>query len=154
MLLMLQKSTTEVNGPAPEAARRRRWALPACACALLLLAVVPAGADPVSDARAKVAEAQRAANAAAGRYEAAQVEMAKLSDEIDRLEQQIAAGEERRMKLRVVAVQRAVEVYKGGGQTAPFLAIDGDPLDAVRKEKFLRRGRTRVTTPPSTRWPR
>ena len=137
VLLMLQKSTIEVTGPAPEPARRHRWALPALAGALLLVAVVPAGADPVSDARAKVAEAQRSANAAAARYETAQVEMAKLSDAIDGLEQQIAAGEQRRMKLRVVAVHRAVEIYKSGGATAPFLAIDGDPLDAVRRKKFL-----------------
>jgi murein DD-endopeptidase MepM/ murein hydrolase activator NlpD len=134
---MWQKSTTEANAPAAPVRRRHRRALSAVAGVLVMAAAVPAGADPVGDARAKVADAQRAANAAAARYESAQVEMAKLSDEIDGLEQQIAAGEQRRVRLRVVAAHRAVEVYKSGGGAAPFLAIDGDPLDAVRRKKFL-----------------
>jgi murein DD-endopeptidase MepM/ murein hydrolase activator NlpD len=133
---MWQKSITEANAPAP-VRRRQRRALSAVAGVLLMVAAVPAGADPVGDARAEVADAQRAANAAAARYESAQVEMAKLQNEIDRLEQQIAAGEQRQAKLRLVAADRAVEVYKSGGRAAPFLAIDDDPLDAVRREKFL-----------------
>lgn len=101
------------------------------------MGVVAAVADPVADAKAKVAGAQRAANEAAARYEDAQVKMAELSNEIERLRAQIAAGEDRRSKLRVAAHRRAIDVYKESGSAAPLLAIDDDPLDAIRREKLL-----------------
>jgi peptidoglycan LD-endopeptidase LytH len=138
---MLQKSmgVPKQGGPGRRVPRRARPLAMLLGALLLVptLDVVSTAADPVSDARAKVAVAQRAANEAAGRYEDAQVEMAELSNEIDRLQGQITAGEERAAMLRVAAQRRAVEVYKGGGSTAPFLAIDEDPLDAIRREKLF-----------------
>jgi peptidoglycan LD-endopeptidase LytH len=137
---MLQKSMDVLKrgGPSGRAARAARLAM---VVAVLLVApmaeIAAVAADPVSDARAKVAVAQQAANEAAARYEDAQVKMAELSNEIERLQGEIAAGEEQAATLRVAARRRAVDVYKGGGSAAPFLAIGDDPLDAIRREKLL-----------------
>jgi murein DD-endopeptidase MepM/ murein hydrolase activator NlpD len=139
VLLMLHESigVSEASGRRPQA---RRGLVAAVAAVLFVLAPTfagPVAADPVTDAKAKVAAAQRAANEAAARYESAQVRMAELSNEIDRLERGIAAGEIKAAGLRVIAQKRALDVYKGSGDAVPFLSLDSDPLDTLRREKLL-----------------
>jgi murein DD-endopeptidase MepM/ murein hydrolase activator NlpD len=96
-----------------------------------------APADPVSDARAKVAAAQKAADEAAARYADAETRMGQLSDEIDRLQQQIVQNEALIQPLRAAAARRAVTVYKDSGSGAEFAAIEEDPLHAARRLKLL-----------------
>ncbi len=141
MLQMLFRSmdVPVAGGRRPRSGRAARLVVGAIVVGLAspLAAASVAAADPVSDAKAKVSTAQKAANEAAARYEGAQVRMAELSNEIQRLEQQIAAGEQRAETLRVVVQRRAVDVYKGSGGALPFLEFEGDPLDTLRREKLV-----------------
>jgi murein DD-endopeptidase MepM/ murein hydrolase activator NlpD len=102
-----------------------------------LLFAAPATGDPVSDAKAKVAAAQRVADEAAARYEDAQVRLANLSEEMTRLQQQIDAGKEESAALRVIVERRAVTAYKQTGSGVDFFTNADDPLDAARREKLL-----------------
>jgi peptidoglycan LD-endopeptidase LytH len=97
----------------------------------------PATGDPISDAKVKVAAAQKVADEAAARYEDAQVRLANLSEEIARLQQQIDAGEEQSAALRVIVDRRAVTAYKETGSGVEFFTTADDPLDAARREKLL-----------------
>jgi murein DD-endopeptidase MepM/ murein hydrolase activator NlpD len=97
----------------------------------------PAPADPVSDARAKVAAAQKAADEAAARYADAETRMGRLSDEIDRLQQQVIQTEALIEPLRAAATRRAVTAYKDSGSGIEFFAIDDEPLNGARRLKLL-----------------
>jgi murein DD-endopeptidase MepM/ murein hydrolase activator NlpD len=125
---------------------RRRLLVAATALAVILGASVgpagPAGADPVADAKAQVAAAQQAADAAAARYEEAIHHYEEVTAQITALQEQIRANREEADRLQEVAEQRAVEAYTGRGSLAgeAFLT-DEDPLDAIRREKLL--GRTK-----------
>ena len=77
----------------------------------LLVAVLPgasASAAPIEDARTQVGEAQRAADAAAARYEAAIGRLEEIGSQIAGLEMQIMADKTEAAALCVVAQQRAV----------------------------------------------
>lgn len=106
---------------------------------------VPAGAAPVDDARTTVAEAQRAADTAAAKYEAAIGHLEELGAEISELQGQIAAGRTEAAALRAVAKERAVRAYVGRGTLAEggFILDGGDPLDEIRREKLLARTKAR-----------
>lgn len=97
----------------------------------------PATGDPGSDAKAKIAAAQKAADEAAARYEDAQVRLANLSEEMTRLQQQIDAGEEESAALRVLVDRRAVTAYKQTGSGVEFFTTADDPLDSARRQKLL-----------------
>ncbi len=123
--------------------RRRGRRRPGFVAVVILAAVaflipVPGGADPLGDARARVAEAQRAADAAAARYSDAQTREAQISREIDELEAAIRDGKERAAALRVTAQRRAVTAYTSAGGRVPFSALGtDDPLASARREKLL-----------------
>jgi murein DD-endopeptidase MepM/ murein hydrolase activator NlpD len=101
------------------------------------VAASPAPTDPVSDARAKVAAAQKAADEAAARYADAETRMGQLSDQIDRLQQQITKNEALIAPLRAAATRRAVTAYKDSGSGIEFFAIGDEPLDGARRLKLL-----------------
>jgi murein DD-endopeptidase MepM/ murein hydrolase activator NlpD len=91
----------------------------------------------VSDAKAKVAAAQKAADEAAARYADAETRLGQLSDQIDRLQQQITKGEALIAPLRAAATRRAVTAYKDSGSGLEFFAIGDDPLNGARRLKLL-----------------
>ena len=104
-----------------------------------------AGAAPIDDARAQVAEAQRAADAAAARYEEAITRLEELGAEIESLRAQIEAGKVEAAELRTMAKRRALEAYVGRDAFVEgrFLVEGGDPLDEIRREKLLARTKER-----------
>jgi peptidoglycan LD-endopeptidase LytH len=99
------------------------------------------GAAPIDDARAKVAEAQQAADAAAGRYEEAIGRLEQLGADIEDRKARIAAGKQEAAELSVLAERRAVTAYIGRDTLTDgsFLIEGGDPLDEVRRQKLLAR---------------
>jgi murein DD-endopeptidase MepM/ murein hydrolase activator NlpD len=106
----------------------------------------PAHAAPIDDARTKVVEAQRAADAAAARYEEAVGRLEQLGIEIEDLRARIEAGRVEAARLRALARRRAVEAYIGrdGLEGAgAFVFEGGDPLDEVRRDKLLARTKER-----------
>jgi murein DD-endopeptidase MepM/ murein hydrolase activator NlpD len=114
-------------------------------CLALLAAPAAAAAAPIDDARAKVEEAQRAADAAAVRYEEAVDAAERLAAQIADLEAKIAAGRQQAGELRALARQRAVRAYTGRGTEdgTGFLIEGGDPLDVIRQQKLLARTKAR-----------
>ena len=111
----------------------------------VVLPVAPAGAAPVDDARTKVGEAQRAADAAAAKYEAAIGHLEELGAQISELQRQVDTGRTEAAALRVVAKQRAVRAYVGRNTLLEggFIVDRGDPLDEIRREKLLARTKAR-----------
>ena len=112
----------------------------------------PAGATPLDDLRAKVADAQKAADAATARYTDAENQLGALEAEMAALQGQIKANREQMAGLKVIARHRAVAAYLNRGsdaQTSIFL--DGDPLAAARRKTLLeqreRQGRRRDRAP-------
>jgi murein DD-endopeptidase MepM/ murein hydrolase activator NlpD len=104
------------------------------------VAVPAGGAAPIDDARAKVADAQRAADAAAARYEEAIGRLEQLGADIEDRKARIAAGKKEAAELSVLAERRAVTAYVGRDTlTGSFLIEGGDPLDEVRRQKLLAR---------------
>jgi murein DD-endopeptidase MepM/ murein hydrolase activator NlpD len=100
-----------------------------------------AGAEPIDDARAQVASAQQAADAAAARYEEAIGRLEQLGLDIEALRGQIEGGRAEAARLRALARDRAVAAYVGrdGLDGAGFVLEGGDPLDGIRREKLLAR---------------
>jgi murein DD-endopeptidase MepM/ murein hydrolase activator NlpD len=114
----------------------------------LMAAALPmrsAGAVPLDDARTKVAEAQRAADEAAAKYEGAIGHLEELGAGISELEGRITAGRTEATALRAVAKERAVRAYVGRDTLAGggFVLDGGDPLDEIRREKLLARTKAR-----------
>jgi peptidoglycan LD-endopeptidase LytH len=101
------------------------------------VSATPVPADPVSDAKAKVSAAQKAADEAAARYADAETRMGQISNEIDRLQQQITKNEALIAPLRAAATRRAVTAYKDSGSGIEFFAIDDEPLNGARRLKLL-----------------
>jgi murein DD-endopeptidase MepM/ murein hydrolase activator NlpD len=115
------------------------------------LVAVPAGAGEtppatstgdtrLADARARVEAAQAAADAATARYHEAQSHHAEVLAEMDRIDGEIAAGQERADDLQVLVRRRAVTAYvSAGGGGIPFLeqASGDDPLQEARKHELL-----------------
>ncbi len=99
---------------------------------------VPAGADPLDDAKARVAAAQQRADEATARYSEAQTREAELTAEIDTLAAEIAAGKERAAELKLKVQRRAVTAYKNVGGANPLAGLgDDEPLAGARREKLL-----------------
>ena len=109
------------------------------------VAIGAAGAAPIDDARTKVADGQRAADAAAAKYESAIGHLEDLGARISELQGQITAGRAEAAGLRAVAKERAVRAYVGRGTLAEgaFVLDGGDPLDEIRREKLLARTKAR-----------
>lgn len=118
---------------------RRVVALLATAAVGLVAVPTSLSAAPLDDAKAKVEEAQRAADAAAARYEEAVGQAEQLGIRIAELQAQIKTGREQAAALRKVAKQRAVRAYTGRDvlDASGFLVGGGDPLDVVRAERLL-----------------
>lgn len=127
------------------AGERRGWgSLAAAVIALALLAVPltvtgPAGAaDPLDDAKARVAAAQEAADEATARYDEAQTRHAEITGEIEELEAAIESARARAGVLEVAVERRAVSAYKNRGGDSPLAGLgDDEPITAVRREKLL-----------------
>jgi murein DD-endopeptidase MepM/ murein hydrolase activator NlpD len=141
---MLPKSSGGAHVDGPRRARRSFRVLAACLAAAALGGVVAApsaGGAPIDDARAKVGEAQRAADAAAARYEEAIGRLEQLSADIEDRKARIAAGKQEAARLSVLAERRAVEAYVGRDTLTEgsFIIEGGDPLDEIRRQKLLAR---------------
>jgi len=152
LLLMLSKLVMHrpvVQSDVVRRVARTAWAMAAVvALASTALVSTRVGAAPVDDARTKVAEGQRAADAAAGRYEAAIGHLEELGARISELQSQITAGRAEAATLRAVAQARAVRAYVGRGTFAEgaFILDGADPLDGIRREKLLARTKAREDT--------
>ena len=114
----------------------------ALAIALLGAALVPTGdagaADPLDDAKARVAAAQQAADEATARYDEAQTRHAEIIREIEELEAAIASARARASVLEVAVERRAVTAYKHRGGDSPLAGLgDDEPITAARREKLL-----------------
>ena len=109
------------------------------ALALLVPAAGPAAADPLSDAKARVAAAQSAAYEASAALEEANTRYYQLDIEIARSEQAIKELELQASGLRVLATQRAVDAYKGQHFDLVDIIAADDVLDAARRTQFLDR---------------
>jgi murein DD-endopeptidase MepM/ murein hydrolase activator NlpD len=109
------------------------------------LAPATASAAPIDDARTQVAEAQRAADAAAARYEEAIGRLEQLGADIEDRKARIAAGKQEAAELSGIARDRAVEAYIGRGTLTEgsFVVDGGDPLDEIRRTKLLARTKER-----------
>jgi peptidoglycan LD-endopeptidase LytH len=83
------------------------------------------------------AGAQTGADSAVARYEEAQIQLGRIEIEIQKVERQIAAGEEQIAPLKVAAQRRALTAYKDTGTGVDFFTADNAPLDAARREKLL-----------------
>jgi murein DD-endopeptidase MepM/ murein hydrolase activator NlpD len=105
------------------------------------IAAPSVGAAPVDDARARVAEAQQAADAAAARYEEAIGRLEQLGADIEDRKARIAAGKQEAAELSVVAERRAVTAYISRDTLTEgrFVLEGGDPLDEIRRTKLLAR---------------
>lgn len=138
---MWWKSIIESGAGSRPASRAGLMAVVVVGLALAAPLAGSAPAAPIDDARTRVGEAQRAADAAGVRYEAAVGRLEELRSRVTELEGRIAAGKAEAAELRIVARHRAVWAYVGrdalGG--GGFLLDGGDPLDEVRREKLLAR---------------
>lgn len=112
--------------------------------AAVLIAVPAAGAAPIDDAKTAVQEARRAADAAAAKYEEAVGRLEELSANVETLRQQIDATKGEVARLRALARDRAVEAYvkRDVLDAEPFLE-SSDPLEGVRRDKFLERAKAK-----------
>ncbi|MBM3675578.1 MAG: hypothetical protein FJW88_11675 [Actinobacteria bacterium] len=103
-----------------------------------------AQADPVADARAAVARAERdvaaaqtAANAAAAEYQRTLSEQARVEAAIDATEQSIRGFAKRYEALRRATSERAVAAYKRGG-SLPTLAFESEnAMDSMRRTTLV-----------------
>lgn len=121
---------------------RHRVALMALALSAALSAPAVAGgaaaADPLDDAKARVAAAQEAADVATARFHEAQTRHAEVVLAIDDLEAAIRSGEQQREALREEVERLAVTAYTTSGASTPLAVLgDDDPLAAARREKLL-----------------
>jgi murein DD-endopeptidase MepM/ murein hydrolase activator NlpD len=95
-------------------------------------------ADPLDDAKARVAAAQQAADEATAGYDEAQSRHAEITLEIAELEAAIETARARAAVLEVAVERRAVTAYKNRGGDSPFAGLGGDePITAARREKLL-----------------
>jgi murein DD-endopeptidase MepM/ murein hydrolase activator NlpD len=140
--------TTDEPDVSPRPRRSRQLiAAPLVAGALVVQALgAVAGAAPIDDARARVIEAQHAADAATARYEESVTHLEELRTRIDDLRARVSAGRAEAARLRAIARRRAVEAYLGHDgreQQGGTVLAGGDPLDEVRREKLLARTKER-----------
>ena len=119
-----------------------RWAAGALTLAVAVsIAVVPHGsaaADPLGDAKARVAAAQDAADAATARYHDAQTRHAEIVLTVEEHEAAIRSGRDRARVLRMRVQQLAVTAYTTAGGSVPLAGLgDDEPLTAARRQKLL-----------------
>ncbi len=128
--------------------RRTRWwaAVAALLTSIGSVAIAsPAHAgDPVTEARARLEQAQQEAIAAANRYEntlaerdQAQAEITRVEGEIARLEQEIAALRAFEQQLRDVVTERAADLYRHQDVLIGVEAF-GDFEDTPRRRALAR----------------
>lgn len=105
-----------------------------------------ASADPVQDARAavgrsekEVAAAQRAANAAAAKYQQTLSEQAAIEAAVQTTQQSIQGLTARHAALREVASERAAAAYMRGGSLPSYLFDAEDVLEVARGSKYASR---------------
>jgi murein DD-endopeptidase MepM/ murein hydrolase activator NlpD len=111
---------------------------------LMLVLVTPAAADTKDDlarARQRLADAQIAADAAAGRYEQALAKRAQLEDELTRTQQRIEENTLREAALEKIVQQIALRAYTGGGEPPvdTLIFAGNDVLDLGRSARLLDR---------------
>src|SRR5438067_3626535 len=108
--------------------------LVAAACLALAAPAAAAGRGDPPTSR----DLQRRADAAGARFDTAQAQLARLSDDIDRLERRIGDAERRLVPLRAAVTRRAVAVYTSDrGVTAFAGFLDGvDWVEAGRGAKL------------------
>jgi peptidoglycan LD-endopeptidase LytH len=115
-----------------------RWLLrPLAVTAACLALAAPAGASGRGVAPTS-GDLQRRADSAAARYDRAQAQLARLADDVERLERRISAAEARLVPLRSNVTRRAVAVYtsdRGIAALAGFLDA-GDWVDSGRGAKL------------------
>jgi len=129
--------------------RRSRW----CAAIATLLASLgsvaiasPAHAgDPVTEARARLEQAQQEAAAAANRYEntiaerdQAQADITRIEGEITQLQQQIATLRSFEAQLRETIAERAADIYRNQDVLVGVEAFGDDPELAGRRRTLAR----------------
>ena len=93
-----------------------RWSV----AALTLAVALSPAADPLDDARARVAAARDAADAATARYHDAQTRHAEVVLAIEELEAAIRSGRDRASLLRTRVQQLAVTAYTTAGGSVPL----------------------------------
>lgn len=115
--------------------------LSALVAALALLVPVSgaSAADSLSEAKARVERARRAANDASARYEEASTRYHELDADIQRTRQALTALDDEASVLRTVARERAVEAYKGKNVDFSTVVAGDDVLDAMRRTALLDR---------------
>ena len=97
-----------------------------------------AAADPLDDAKARVAAAREAADGATARYHAAQTRHAEVALSIEQREAAIRSGRDQARVLRVRVQRLAATAYTTASGATPLAALGGDePLIATRRQKLL-----------------
>jgi len=95
-------------------------------------------ADPLDDAKARVAAARQRADEATARYDEAQSRHARITRELEELEAAIETARARAAVLAVAVERRAVTAYKNRGGGDPLAGLgDDEPIIAARREKLL-----------------
>ena len=114
-----------------------RTAAATAACLALAVPAVPAGASGRGELPTS-RDLQRRADVAAARYDKAQAQLARLSDDIDRLQRRIGAAATRLVPLRAEVTRRAVAVYTSDRGIAAFAGfLDGaDWVESGRGAKL------------------
>jgi murein DD-endopeptidase MepM/ murein hydrolase activator NlpD len=122
----------------------RRAVLASVALALVLPAPgADAAKDPLAEAEARVTAARRAANEAAAEYEEAQTKYWSLEEDIQHTKETVAATDADAQKIAAVAQERALEAYKGGGDSEVDALFESENvLDALRRNELLDRVNT------------
>ncbi len=123
-------------------ARAQRLAVALLAVTLVLSAptaavAAPRPRDTAGDAQGRVASAQRAANAEAGRYLAALSSFERLRTQATEVENAISQGEQHAASLRRIVQERAARAYMRAGSSLPSLLTVGDLADMMRSDKLL-----------------
>ncbi len=111
------------------------------AAALIALAVlVPtgsAGADELSDARARLADARAAASQASAELNVAKNKLAELDGTISDIQARIDAQRAKAAELQDIARRRALYAYKNASGQLDIVVSADDPVEAARRTTLL-----------------
>jgi peptidoglycan hydrolase CwlO-like protein len=129
--------------------RRSRWcaAIAALLASLGSVAIAPPAhaGDPVTEARARLDQAQQEAAAAANRYEntvaerdQAQADVTRIEGEITELQQQITTLRAFEAQLRETIAERAADIYRNQDVLVGVEAFGDDPELAGRRRTLAR----------------
>lgn len=114
-----------------------RFVAPLVAASLLLLQPADARAQSLSDLKKQEAEAKRAADQAAAEVTDAIGRWNEIHHEIETTKANIAAKQEKADELGTLAVDRAVEAYKGSNFEVAEVFESTDLLEASRRARLL-----------------